>query len=153
MSVTRTEVRYVCDYIRQGGNKKVFFDKFEQAISPNFDPDKDLVYVGLANQTTMLSSEYMAISKNDRIRDRLTGMDWGQLETNTTARSTRYAARPRNGRTRLVELGKKQPNLILVVGGYNSSNTSHLCEIGLLYAPTYHISDVDCILSYPADSP
>ncbi len=139
------EVGYVCDYIRQGGNKNEFLEKFEQAISPNFDPDKDLVFVGLANQTTMLSSEYMAISKmiESAIADRY-GLEnlkehYRSFDTICSATQERQDA--------IVELGKKQPNLILVVGGYNSSNTSHLCEIGLLYAPTYHISDVDCILS------
>jgi len=47
----------------------------------------------------------------------------------------------------VIELGNKNPDLLIVVGGYNSSNTSNLCEIAMQFAPSYHICEADCILS------
>ena len=49
-----TEAQEVCDYIINGGDKQAFLQKYSKAISEGFDPDRDLVRVGLANQTTML---------------------------------------------------------------------------------------------------
>lgn len=139
------EAEYVCDYIRRGGDKQEFLEKYNNAVSPGFDPDLHLVRVGVANQTTMLSSESLAISKMlglamqeryglENIRDHFRAFD-----TICSATQERQDA--------IIELGAKKPDVIVVVGGYNSSNTNHLTEIGLRYAPTYHISEVDCILS------
>lgn len=139
------EAQFVCEYILNGGDKEIFLKKFQKAISPNFNPDTDLKRMGVANQTTMLSSESLHIAKmiqqameerfgKDHIKEHFRSFD-----TICSATQERQDA--------IIELGSKKPDLILVVGGYNSSNTNHLCEIGLRYGPTYHISDVDGILS------
>src|SRR5256712_2952065 len=60
------ETDYVCDYIRHGGSKDEFLQKFEGAHSPGFDPDRDLALVGVANQTTMLRSETEEIQRRLR---------------------------------------------------------------------------------------
>lgn len=139
------EAQVVCDYIRHGGDKAAFLKRFEKSISPGFDPDRDLQRVGLANQTTMLSSESLRISKmvEQAVRDR-----YGEenLQEHFRAFDTICSA-TQERQDAIIELGAKKPDVILVVGGYNSSNTSHLCEIGLRYAPTYHICDPGCIAS------
>ncbi len=61
--IDRSEATAVCDYIRNGGDRTAFLETFEQAISPGFDPDRDLARVGCANQTTMLSSESLEIGE------------------------------------------------------------------------------------------
>jgi 4-hydroxy-3-methylbut-2-enyl diphosphate reductase len=58
-----TETQQVCDYVRHGGNRDLFMTKFASAMSPDFDPDRDLQRIGLANQTTMLMSESLAIGE------------------------------------------------------------------------------------------
>ncbi len=139
------EAQIVCDYICNGGDKEAFLKKFEKAISPNFDPDTDLIQMGVANQTTMLSSESLHIAKMiQEVMEKRFGKEhikehFRSFDTICSATQERQDA--------IIELGSKKPDLIIVVGGYNSSNTNHLCEIGLRYGPTYHISDVDCILS------
>ncbi|HEV8200791.1 MAG TPA: 4-hydroxy-3-methylbut-2-enyl diphosphate reductase, partial [Candidatus Polarisedimenticolia bacterium] len=66
----RRESAQVCDYIRKGGDRETFLRDFAPACSPGFDPDRDLARVGLANQTTMLSSESLQIQ--EEIRQALT---------------------------------------------------------------------------------
>lgn len=139
------EARYVCDYIRHGGDRDEFLKKFDKAMSARFDPDADLKHIGVANQTTMLSSESLHIAKmiqeamSDRFGQENVKEHFRSFDTICSATQERQDA--------IIELGSKKPDLIVVVGGYNSSNTNHLCEIGLRYAQTYHISDVDCIES------
>ncbi len=139
------EAQEVCDYIRHGGDKKEFLDKYKHCVSPGFDPDEHLKKVGIANQTTMLSSESLHISKmvgeamNDRYGEENLKEHFRAFDTICSATQERQDA--------IIELGNKNPDVIIVVGGYNSSNTNHLCEIGSRFAPTYHIAEIDCILS------
>ncbi|MEW6238920.1 MAG: 4-hydroxy-3-methylbut-2-enyl diphosphate reductase [Candidatus Omnitrophota bacterium] len=139
------EAEIVCDYILHGRDKEQFLRRFQNAISPGFDPDRDLQKVGLANQTTMLSSESLYIAKmiETAMRNR-----YGAEEINSRFRSfDTICSATQERQDAIIELGEKHPDVILVVGGYNSSNTTHLCEIGLRFASTYHISESDCILS------
>jgi 4-hydroxy-3-methylbut-2-en-1-yl diphosphate reductase len=78
------EADFVCDYIRHGGDRTAFVERFRQAASEGFDPDTDLSHIGLANQTTMLSSESLEIGEKFRaaMRDR-----YGEAEL-----ATRYRA-------------------------------------------------------------
>jgi 4-hydroxy-3-methylbut-2-enyl diphosphate reductase len=140
------ETERVCEYIRNGGDKKAFVDYFEKSMSPGFDPDRDLNKIGVANQTTMLSSESLAIARKiaDAIRDRYGDKQHSQhfmtFDTICSATQDRQDA--------VLELvtGRKL-DLMLVIGGYNSSNTNHLAELTSKYTTTYHIDDPECILS------
>jgi 4-hydroxy-3-methylbut-2-enyl diphosphate reductase len=140
------EARAVCDYIRGTGDRAAFLDRFGGAASPGFDPDRDLGKIGLANQTTMLMSESMEIGEMFR-----------------AAMAGRYGAHALAGRFRAFEticsatqdrqdavislLAAHRLDLMLVVGGYNSSNTTNLAKICAERLPTYHIADVPALVS------
>ena len=139
------QAQIVVDYIRHGGDKAKFLQIFEHAHAEGFDPDRHLQRVGIANQTTMLSSESLAIARSlrDAIAERF-GEDevknrFRNFETICSATQDRQDA--------IIKLVKEGVDIMIVVGGYNSSNTTHLCEIAEQHVPTYHIEDVNCIVS------
>jgi 4-hydroxy-3-methylbut-2-enyl diphosphate reductase len=142
----RTEAAAVCDYIRNGGDREAFLARFGEAASPGFNPDTDLDRVGCANQTTMLMSESLEIGEmfGAAMRDRYGETDLAQhfraFDTICSATQERQDA---------VEalLSTESVDLMIVVGGYNSSNTVNLARICAAHVRTYHISDPDCLLS------
>jgi 4-hydroxy-3-methylbut-2-enyl diphosphate reductase len=137
------ETDAVCGYIRRGGDKAAFLNHFQKAVSPGFDPDIHLQRIGVANQTTMLRSETEKIQH--RIRDAITARDNGSsanfryFDTICGATQERQDA--------LFQLLDESLDLLLVVGGYNSSNTTHLVEIGEKKLPTWFIRNADCMIS------
>lgn len=139
------EAEEVCNYILNGGDKNKFIEKFKKGMSPNFDPDRDLVKIGLANQTTMLSSESLQIAgmiKKTMIEK------YGSNELNNHFRSFDTICNATQDRQdAIITLGKQNPDLIVVIGGYNSSNTNHLTEMAEKIVPTFHIDRADCIES------
>ncbi len=140
--LTLEDVDYVCDYLRHGGDKAGFLARFAGGHSPGFDPDRHLQKVGLANQTTMLKSETEEIQR--RIRQAVIDRDgdaaaFQVFDTICGATQERQDA--------LFEMLRKPMDLLLVVGGYNSSNTSHLVEIAEPLVPTFFIRDASCIKS------
>jgi len=139
----QTEI--VCDYIRGRGDRGRFLATFADAVSAGFEPDRDLEHVGLANQTTMLSSESLAIA--GKIRDAMAER-WGESAMAERFRSFDTICSATQDRQdavqRLVERGL---DMMVVIGGYNSSNTTHLTEISEASVPTYHIADAGCLVS------
>src|SRR5687768_15498985 len=142
----RDEAAIVCDYIRHGGDRDAFLARFTAAASPGFDPDKDLERIGCANQTTMLMSESLAIGEmfRDAVRDR-----YGEaaLPSQFRAFDTICSATQERQDAVIALLNEKQLNLMLVVGGYNSSNTCNLARICAERVPTYHIADPQSMIS------
>ena len=94
----RDEAAVVCDYIRDGGDRAAFLARFGDAVSPGFDPDRDLERVGCANQTTMLMTESLEIGEMFRAAMR-GALRRRARSPRTSAPSTRSAARRRSGRT------------------------------------------------------
>jgi 4-hydroxy-3-methylbut-2-enyl diphosphate reductase len=140
--LTLEDVDYVCHYLRHGGDRQEFLARFKDGHSPGFDPDLHLGKVGVANQTTMLKSETEEIQR--RIRQAVTDRDGDAaafhfFDTICGATQERQDA--------LFEMLKKPMDLLLVVGGYNSSNTAHLVEIAEPQVPTFFIRDASCIRS------
>jgi len=144
--VDRAEAVIVCEYITQGGSPQAFLSRFEKAVSPGFDPDADLVRIGCANQTTMLMSESLEIGEMFRAA-MLERYGEAALPTHFRAFDTICSA-TQERQDAIVKLLDEHPlSLMLVVGGYNSSNTCNLARICAARVPTYHIADPDCLMS------
>jgi len=141
----KEEAQRVCDYIRKGGDREVFLKRFSKSVSKNFDPNCDLGHVGCANQTTMLSSESMDIANmlQEAIRERYGEEElpkrFRHFDTICSATQERQDA--------VIELLQEKPDLMIVIGGFNSSNTGHLVEMSLAHCPAYHVKGPECILS------
>jgi len=142
----RIEADVVCDYIRHGGDRDAFLARFSHAVSPGFDPDRDLLRVGLANQTTMLMTESLEIgvvverAMRDRYGDAELAAHYRAFDTICSATQERQDA--------VVELlEREQVDLMVVIGGYNSSNTCNLARLCAARVPTYHIADAECLAS------
>jgi 4-hydroxy-3-methylbut-2-en-1-yl diphosphate reductase len=142
----RAEATIVCDYIRNGGDRNDFLTRFEGAMSPGFDPDTDLQRVGCANQTTMLMSESLEIGEMFRTAMRERYGD-EELVSRFRAFDTICSATQERQDAVIALLDQEQLDLMLVVGGYNSSNTCNLARICEAKVRTYHIADPDCMLS------
>jgi len=142
----REEAAYVCDYIRHGGSREEFLERFRHAVSPGFDPDQHLARIGLANQTTMLMSESLEIGAmfRDAMRDRYgeAELAWRYRAFDTICSATQ------DRQDAVIQLLAAQPlDLMVVIGGYNSSNTCNLARICAERVPTYHIAQPECIES------
>jgi 4-hydroxy-3-methylbut-2-enyl diphosphate reductase len=142
----RPETEIVCDYIRHGGDRAAFITRFEKAASPGFDPDRDLQRIGLANQTTMLMTESLEIGEMIRaaMRDRY---DDAALAEHFQAFDTICSATQDRQDAIIALLREKPVDLMIVIGGYNSSNTANLARMCQASRPTFHISDPDCLVS------
>jgi len=142
----RRETEIVCDFIRTGGDSAAFQSRFAKAVSPGFDPDRDLQRIGLANQTTMLMSESLEVgdllkeAMRDRYGDAELAARFQAFDTICSATQDRQDA--------VVTLLRDRPvDLMIVIGGYNSSNTANLARICAASRPTFHVADPDCLVS------
>ena len=140
--LTLGETDYICDYIRNGGDRDEFLAKFEDATSEGFNPDLHLREVGVANQTTMLKSETEEMQR--RISAAVADRD-GSAENFQVFDTICGATQERQDA--LFDMLREPMDILLVVGGYNSSNTSHLVEIGQEQLPTFFIRDAECLAS------
>lgn len=143
--LTLADTDYVCDYIRHGGDKHAFLEKFKGAFSPGFDPDFHLRTVGVANQTTMLRGETEEVQR--RIRQAIIDRDGAELAENNFRFFDTICGATQERQDALRELLDVQMDLLLVVGGYNSSNTSHLAEMGEEKLPTYFVLNASRLVS------
>jgi 4-hydroxy-3-methylbut-2-enyl diphosphate reductase len=137
------EARLVCDVIERGVGGEELGRRFRAAASPDFDPARDLVRVGIANQTTMLSSESLAIAAELR---RAMMARYGAAELAGHFRSfDTICSATQDRQDAVLRLLQDSVDLAVVVGGYNSSNTTHLAALCAERVPTYHIEDAGCI--------
>jgi 4-hydroxy-3-methylbut-2-enyl diphosphate reductase len=134
------EADLVCDFIRRGGDREEFLRKFAGACSPGFDPDEHLHKVGVANQTTMLRSETEEVQR--RVREAVVARD-GAAENFRVFDTICGATQERQDA--LIDLLRQPPDLMLVIGGYNSSNTTHLADMGREKVPTYFVRNAGCL--------
>ena len=140
----REEAAVVCAYIRGLIGAAEITRAFGHAASPGFDPDRDLGRIGYANQTTMLMSESLEIQEDLRaaMNERYGAEDAAQrfraMDTICSATQDRQDAV-------LAMLAEGGLDLMVVIGGYNSSNTQALARICAARLPTYHIDAADCV--------
>jgi 4-hydroxy-3-methylbut-2-enyl diphosphate reductase len=140
----RAEAELVCAFVRGTLPAEALVGRFREATSPGFDPERDLQRIGLANQTTMLMSESLEIQELLRaaMRER-----WGEAELQARFRAfdTICSATQDRQDAVLKMLAEGGLDLMVVIGGYNSSNTQALARICAERLPTFHISSADRI--------
>ena len=140
------EARLVCDFIEGRGDAAALEGRFGKSVSPGFSFERDLLRVGIANQTTMLSGESLAIAEEfrrsmaSRYGDAAVAEHFRSFDTICSATQERQDA--------VVALLEEPLDLMVVVGGYNSSNTCHLAAlVHSRGSPVFHIEDADAIES------
>jgi 4-hydroxy-3-methylbut-2-enyl diphosphate reductase len=140
------EAEYVINYILNGGNREEFLTKFAKACSQGFDPDQDLERVGIANQTTMLKGETEQIGK---MLERVMMQKYGPTELNQHFQNFNTICDATQERQdAMLELVEDNLDLMIVIGGFNSSNTTQLQQIAIDRGiPSYHIDCVERIQS------
>ena len=138
-----SEAQLVCDYIEGRGSRDDFLKRFRRAVSAGFDPDTHLRRIGVANQTTMLARESLAIGEEvgraigRRYGDEYRQANFRTFDTICSATQDRQDA--------VQELLREPIDLMIVIGGYNSSNTISLAALCAERVPTYHIEDATSI--------
>jgi 4-hydroxy-3-methylbut-2-enyl diphosphate reductase len=138
------EAEYVADYILNGGDREAFLAKFANAHSEGFDPDRDLEGVGIANQTTMLKGETEQIGK---LFERTMLKKYGPIDFNNHFHSFNTICDATQERQdAMFNLVEADVDLMVVIGGFNSSNTTHLQEIAIEKdLPSFHIDSAERI--------
>ncbi|MCS7312324.1 MAG: 4-hydroxy-3-methylbut-2-enyl diphosphate reductase [Acidobacteria bacterium] len=144
--LNRSEAHQVADFIRHGGDPMAFLRAFRQAVSPGFDPTVHLVRVGLANQTTMLMNESLEIQEilRQAMVDRY-GTDC--LAEHFRAFDTICSATQDRQDAVQVLLQRDDIDLMIVIGGFNSSNTGSLLHLCQQKVPSFHIEGVQDLVS------
>jgi 4-hydroxy-3-methylbut-2-enyl diphosphate reductase len=141
------EAQLVLDYIERNERApslEAFQEHFARKASAGFDPDRDLERVGVANQTTMLASESLAIaaavgrSLARRYGEESLAEHFRSFDTICSATQERQDA--------VLQMMQDPPGIMIVIGGYNSSNTNHLAQLCREYTTTYHVADATCIV-------
>ena len=138
------ETDLLCAFIRGEVDASEILETFEGRVSEGFDPDRDLARVGVANQTTMLASESLAIAARlgeamaDRHGDEELPARFRSFDTICSATQDRQDA--------VKDLMRDPPDVMIVIGGFNSSNTNHLAALCAESTRTYHIESAGGIV-------
>lgn len=142
-----SEAEWVANYILEGGSRDEFLRRFTSACSTGFDPDCDLVRIGIANQTTMLKGETEMIGK---LFERTMMSKYGpsHIDDHFLSPGDTICDATQERQDAMLSLIEEPLDLLLIIGGFNSSNTGHLHEIALTKGlPAYHIDGPSGIVS------
>jgi len=137
------EAKVVCDFIERRISGGELMARFPHASSPGFDPEKHLRRVGVANQTTMLAKESLAIGAEvGAAMARANGEEYAKanfrtFDTICSATQERQDA--------VTELLQQPLDVMVVIGGFNSSNTISLAALCAEKVCTYHVEDASAI--------
>jgi 4-hydroxy-3-methylbut-2-enyl diphosphate reductase len=141
------EADLICDYIAQRAkrlSRDAFIEHFRAKATEGFDPDLHLQKIGVANQTTMLANESLAIGA--RVREAMVeGSGEDYAENNFRSFDTICSATQERQDAIETMMAEGPPEVMIVMGGYNSSNTDHLAHLCRTFTTTYHIEDAACI--------
>lgn len=141
---TVEEAQYVAHCIEHNADDTEFNLRFKGRLSPGFEPSRDLARIGVINQTTMLASETQHIA--DLIKTALENRyGTGDLKLHFAETRDTLCYATNENQEAVLELRNLKPDMVFVIGGYNSSNTSHLAEICEPVCPTFYIEHADCI--------
>lgn len=134
------EALFLADYLLGKGSREAFFSHFSDSISPGFDPDLHLREIGVANQTTMLKGETARIQELLRAAIRERDGDDARFHAFDT-----ICGATQDRQNALFELLEKPLDAMFIVGGYNSSNTTHLAKIAAARLPVFFVESSDCL--------
>ncbi|MBI2404466.1 MAG: 4-hydroxy-3-methylbut-2-enyl diphosphate reductase [Gemmatimonadetes bacterium] len=139
------EAETLCRFIERGDNGDAVQATFGHKVSPGFEFARDLERLGVANQTTMLADESLAIAR--RLGESL-GRRYGTDRLDQHFRSFDTICSATQERQEAVLALLQEPlDAMVVIGGYNSSNTNHLAKLCARRVKTYHIADASCVES------
>lgn len=139
------EAKWVSNYILEGGQPEDFLKKFRQAVSKGFDPGIHLTRLGVANQTTMLKGETEQIGK---LFEHTMLKKYGaqKLSEHFLSPGDTICDATQERQDAMQGLIEEDLDLMVIIGGYNSSNTGHLHEMSIAAGkPSFHIDGPDCI--------
>jgi 4-hydroxy-3-methylbut-2-en-1-yl diphosphate reductase len=123
--------------------REAFIEHFGKKASPGFDPDVDLDFIGVANQTTMLAKESLAIGW--KVHEAMVER-FGEEHASTHFRSFgTICSATQERQDAVADMMSEPPDVMLVIGGYNSSNTNHLAHLCRQHTTTFHVEDAACI--------
>ena len=138
------ETERVCDFILDKSTPEEFLKIFAKSISPGFAPELHLQKIGVANQTTMLSSESLAIA--ERVKRAMIEKHGAAAINERFRNFDTICSATQDRQDAVLKLVTTQKlDIMLVIGGYNSSNTNHLAALAGQYTKAYHIDDPRCL--------
>jgi 4-hydroxy-3-methylbut-2-en-1-yl diphosphate reductase len=140
------EAEMVCDYITGAEGRltrESFLERFGHKASEGFDPDLDLRHIGVANQTTMLANESLAIGA--RLRRAMVEAHGEAYAAENFRSFGTICSATQERQDAVKKMMEDPPEVMVVIGGYNSSNTNHLAHMCQQYTRTFHIEDASCI--------
>ncbi len=138
-----SEAELVCDFIENPSDPRELESRFAVATSPGFSAERDLQHIGVANQTTMLANESLAIAA--RVGEALARRYGNQALPDHFRSFDTICSATQERQDAILDLIKEPLDAMIVIGGYNSSNTSNLATICSSRVTTYHIADASCI--------
>lgn len=144
----RKQAERRAEYIRGERPPAQFYEDFKGQYSRGFDVEKDLQRIGVVNQTTMLASETQGISDYLKtVMEAHYQLDADSLSRQFADTRDTLCYATNDNQTAVQGMLKHEADLALVIGGYNSSNTSHLVELCEERLPTYFIREPECLIS------
>jgi 4-hydroxy-3-methylbut-2-enyl diphosphate reductase len=137
------EAELVCDFIEGRRTAAELMDRLGHGVSAGFDPSTDLRRIGVANQTTMLARESLAIG--EKVGQAMRGARGEDYARENFRTFDTICSATQDRQDAVEELLAEPLDVMVVIGGYNSSNTISLASICAAKVPTYHIEDAECI--------